>query len=96
MDDFIGIRKARREHLALAAYRLLDLLHAGEIGLPDLAALPERTAPAEQMLADPEPADLKKWLEEHGIPMPNFHCEVVDPETGHVVTNVDAAWPTGV
>ena len=96
LENYRGFLAARRELLALAANRLLDSLLASEIGLPDLAALPERTVPAEQMLADPELVDLKRWLEERGMPMPNFHYEVVDPETGDFVANVDAAWPIGV
>jgi hypothetical protein len=87
---------ARRELLARGANRFLDSLLAGEIGLPDLAALPEGTVAAEQMLPDPELTDLKRWLEERGMPMPSFHFEVVDPETGDVVANVDVAWPSGV
>lgn len=96
VGNYRGFLAARRELLARAANRLLASMLDGGIGLPDLAALPEKVVAAEQMLADPELVDLKKWLEERGMPMPSFHYEVVDPETGDVVTNVDAAWPTGV
>jgi hypothetical protein len=96
VGNYRGFLAARRELLARAANRLLASMLDGGIGLPDLAALPERVVAAEQMLADLELVDLKKWLEERGMPMPSFHYEVVDPETGDAVTNVDAAWPSGV
>ncbi len=96
VENYRGFLAARRALLARAANRFLDSLLTGEIGLPDLATLPEGMVAAEQMLADPELTDLKKWLEERGMPMPSFHYEVVDPETGDLVANVDAAWPSGV
>ncbi|MEA4882976.1 MAG: hypothetical protein VB144_04795 [Clostridia bacterium] len=96
LSNYRQFLATRRELLADAANRLLGSLFAGEIGLSDLTSLPQAPATTEQMLADPELIDLRNWLEERGMPMPEFHCEVVDPKSDDFVASVDAAWTSGV
>lgn len=98
-ENYLEFLAERRKLLAQAANQFLDELLSGtstDITADDIPTKLVAGTSTQASGEDEELETLLEWIDSEGIPDPELHYEVSDPETGDFLTIVDAAWPNGV
>lgn len=97
IDRFADFLAARRELLAEAMNELLSELESGQGADTELArGQAVLIADEERDVEDSELADLVEWMTASGYALPEFGAEVTDDDSGDVLCNADALWPSGI
>jgi len=96
VNQYMDFLTERRKLLADAANEFLGALLTVtpvKVDYPNELTQVRATVSGEE---DDELQTLVSWAIANGFPKPELNFEVTDPNTGQVLTNINAAWPKGL